>query len=103
MANEYTLHPTRSRIAKLQEELMPSFTEELLVNVARGRVTTWAVHVEHDIDSCEWRIDKVEPWDAYKHINPEIRGILQVYGRDEMDAYVNTQRALGNIPACTSY
>lgn len=99
----YTLHPTRSRITKLQDELRPAFTEEMLVAVARGRVTTWAVYVEHSMDNCEWHIAKVEPWDAYKHVNSEQQGILQVYGRDEVDAYVNTQRALGNVPACVSY
>lgn len=99
----YTLHPTRSRIGQLQKELTPEITEELLIKVARGRVTTWAVHIEHLMDNCEWRITKVEPWDAYKHINPEQHGILQVYGRDEVDAYVNTQRALDKTDPCKTY
>jgi hypothetical protein len=103
MANSYTLHPTRSRIKAVQRELTPLFTEELLVAVARGRVTTWAVHIDHDMATCEWVIGKVEPWDAYRHINAELQGILQVYGRDEVDAYMNTRRALDKTNSCEKH
>ena len=61
MANEYTLHKTVSNLRKLSEIVTPEFNEELLVGVARGRITTWAVYVEHDMANCEWRIGKVEP------------------------------------------
>lgn len=99
----YTLHPTRSRVSKIQEEAWPAFTEELLAAVTQGRLTTWAVHIEHDMNTCEWIIGKIEPWDAYKHVNAEQHGIVQVYGRDEVDAYMNTRRALDKTDPCEKY
>jgi hypothetical protein len=53
--------------------------------------------------TCEWVIGKVEPWDAYRHINAELQGILQVYGRDEVDAYMNTRRALDKTNSCEKH
>jgi hypothetical protein len=102
MANEYTLHPTRSRVAKVQENVRPAFTEEQLAALTQGWMTAWAVHVEHDMNTCEWSITKVEPWHVYSPVrdNAWQHGILQVYGRDEVDAYVKTQKALAMTDPC---
>ena len=48
-------------------------------------------------------IGKVEQWDAYKHINAQHLGIVQAYGRDELDAYMRTQKALDSITLCEEY
>jgi hypothetical protein len=103
MANEYILHKTVSNIRMLADAVLPELDEEMLVAVARGRVITWAVYVEHDMATCEWRIGKVEPWDAYKHINSERHGAIRVYGRDELDAYMTTKRAMDKMLPCEEH
>ena len=103
MANEYTLHRTVSNIRRLAEAVTPEFNEDMLIAIGRGRVTTWAVHVTHDMANCEWRIGKVEPWDAYKHINSERHGAVKVYGRDELDAYMTMKRAMDAMLPCEEH
>ena len=69
----------------------PAYTGEI-TDVVSGKVKTFAVYLEYDINNLDYIILKVEPWNAYEHINGESRAIYQVAGADELGAY-NKMRA----------
>lgn len=103
MANEYILHPTRRVIEALDIMLRPTMTNTVMKELAHGKAPFWAVHVNHNIATCEWSVGKIEKWDMGKHMSSTARGIVQVYARDELEAFTKTTQALEEVDKCVAY
>lgn len=84
-----TLHNKIKRIE-------PVYTGDLPAVIA-GKLNTFAVHLEYDINNMDFIILKVEPWNAFEHINGESRRIYQVAERDELGAYVKMRNFLDDL------
>lgn len=74
----------------------PAYTGELPAVVA-GRLNTFAVYLQFDIGKRDYIIAKVEPWNAYEHINSDGRGIYQVAEKDELGAYNKMRNHIDNL------
>jgi hypothetical protein len=103
MANEYTVHPLRRIVEALDIKLRPTMTNKVMKEMAYGKAPLWAVYLHHDMATCEWSIDKVEPWNMGNHISSTARGIVQVYARDALEAFTKTSKALEEIDKCQTY
>lgn len=68
------------------KRIEPAYTGEM-VAVIKGELNTFAVYLQFDQANLDYIIAKVEPWDAYKHINSDGRGIYQVAAQDELGAH----------------
>lgn len=82
----------RNKIRRIE----PAHTGELPAIVA-GKLKTFAVHLEYDTANMDYIIAKVEPWNAFEHINGESRRIYQVAERDELGAYVKMRNFLDDL------
>lgn len=62
-----------------------------------GRLNTFAVYLQFDIGKRDYIIAKVEPWNAYEHINSDGRGIYQVAAQDELGAHVKMRKFIDEL------
>ena len=69
------------------KRIEPAYFAGDLLAVVKGTLKTFAVHLEYDIANMDYIILKVEPWNAYEHINGDYSMIYQVAERDELGAY----------------
>lgn len=74
----------------------PESREDVMA-IIKGELKTFAVHLEYDAANMDYNILKVEPWDAYEHVNAESRRIYQVADRDELGAYVKMRNFLDDL------
>ena len=57
---------------------------------------SWAVFFTYDHNTMETHIHEVVPWDYDKH-RPRA-GLMKVYAKDEMDAYMNVMKNMKEQP-----
>ena len=74
----------------------PAYAGEM-VAVAKGELNTFAVYLQFDIGKRDYIIAKVEPWNAYEHLNSDGRGIYQVAEKDELGAYNKMRNHIDNL------
>lgn len=78
------------------KRIEPAYTGELPAVVA-GRLNTFAVYLQFDQANLDYIIAKVEPWNAYEHINSDGRGIYQVAAQDELGAHVKMRKFIDEL------
>lgn len=69
------------------KRIEPAYFAGDMHDVVSGKSKTFAVHVDYQHHNMDYVINKVEPWNAYKHINGLSRGIYQVAAKDELGAF----------------
>ena len=83
----------RNKIKRIE----PAYFAGDIVAVVKGTLNTFAVYLEYDAANMDYIIRKVEPWNAYEHLNGESRGIYQVAEKDELGAYAKMRTFLDNL------
>lgn len=83
----------RNKIKRIE----PAYFAGDIMAVIKGTLNTFAVYLEYDVANMDYIIIKVEPWDAYEHLNGESRGIYQVAERDELGAYTKMRKYIDHL------
>lgn len=78
------------------KRIEPAYTGEILA-IVKGEISTFAVHLEYDIANMDYIILKVEPWNAYEHLNGDYNMIYQVAERDELGAYNKMRKHIDRL------
>jgi hypothetical protein len=83
----------RSKLKRIE----PAYFAGDLMAVIKGILNTFAVHLEYDVANMDYIIIKVEPWNAYEHLNGDYSMIYQVAERDEMGAYNKMRKYIDRL------